>query len=74
MNEAKRNEESSLTELLCCPFCGTAAKFIHRGSNNKLDNNWTIGCETDTCFIGSEGADWYLPQPLAAKWWNTRAT
>ena len=22
MNEAKRNEESSLTELLCCPFCG----------------------------------------------------
>ena len=22
MNEAKRNEEAILTELLCCPFCG----------------------------------------------------
>ena len=22
MNEAQRNEESDLTELLCCPFCG----------------------------------------------------
>lgn len=22
MNEAQRNEESGLTELLCCPFCG----------------------------------------------------
>ena len=77
VNEANpANETSDVKRLvmLPCPFCGSAANLLHRGTNNQMDNNWTVACETAECFVGTDGADWYLPKKLAAKMWNTRAT
>lgn len=61
-----------MKELLDCSFCGTKGQLIHRGTNNPMDNNWTVGCQTEECFIGNDGADFYLPKTLAIKWWNKR--
>ena len=76
MNEVNEASpaQATLSDLLGCPFCGGKAEFLHRGSKNKLDNNWTVACETEGCFIGIDGADWYLPKMLAAKMWNKRDT
>lgn len=65
-------QEDLSEDLLPCPFCGTDAEIIHRGTNNPMDNNWTVGCQSSDCFIGVDGVDWYLPKAVAVKWWNTR--
>ena len=61
-NEAKRREESKLTDLLACPFCGGEAK------RNDDKQNWgDIFCADCGCHMAEGSMD------KAIESWNKRA-
>lgn len=55
-----------MSELKPCPFCGSEARIIARGSTE-----FDVGCSKIDCYV-YHGADWYLPKEVVVQLWNTR--
>lgn len=76
MSEAKR-DESDLSALLCCPFCGNDAI---RYRSPWAGGLCMTGCKNNLCYVSiNKGAvdseyDGFRDQKEADLVWNTRAT
>lgn len=69
MNEAKRNEESGLTELLCCPFCGNNELEIYTEVIPHGPNRSQVHC--NICLAAGPVDDTEIGAKID---WNRRAT
>lgn len=63
------SDESNLTPLLCCPFCGSEP--ISQNGFSPFESVYYVWCSNDDCDLSPVGREERL---FSVAWWNTRAT
>jgi len=65
-------DESALSDLLSCPFCGENPKYVRRGTDCPgMEEDFDVACGTKGCYLG-DGADYWVSKEDITKIWNTR--
>lgn len=68
------SDKSRETELLPCPFCGSADVSVDTKYQDRLNDGWGCTCLVDRCHGGIFVVDACYPtKEDAIKAWNTRA-
>lgn len=61
---------SILSELLCCPYCGSPGQ-LRSNKSNKEKPSWNVGCSRVTCIIYRPNF-WQHDRQRVIDAWNLR--